>query len=283
MAVGDCPLAIREAGSPGRCHQAGTWSSSTTLTAGTGTRGEQEPRQQHRGHGLVSGTACGGLDPPHTPSWLVLLVGVSALDEHSGCAGHRQAAIAPCFWGLTAMGLRRFPLPRDPPQAGAEPPQQSPPVQPQASLPPRIHAAQLPGAGIWLRAHGSLPGGVHYLPGMFNSWGRKKASSGAGGRCRHPPVPGILTFLSPARWRGWDRAPRLHPPRVLGGGAPELSPPPASVLTELLLTRQPFVRADQQCLSEVLNRIKSWKQTHRHAGPARPSPDPPFPPKSALL
>lgn len=74
------------------------------LTAGSGTRREQEPRQQHRGHGLVSGMGCRVLDPPHTPSRLVLLVGVSALDVHSGCAGHRWAAIAPCFWGLTAMG-----------------------------------------------------------------------------------------------------------------------------------------------------------------------------------
>lgn len=30
MAVGDCPLATPEAGSPGRCHQAGTRSSSIT-------------------------------------------------------------------------------------------------------------------------------------------------------------------------------------------------------------------------------------------------------------
>lgn len=83
MAVGDCPLATPEAGSPGRCHQAGTRSSSITHTAGSGTRGEQEPRQQHRGHGLVSGMGCRVLDPPHTPSRLVLLVGVPALDVHS--------------------------------------------------------------------------------------------------------------------------------------------------------------------------------------------------------
>lgn len=65
-------------------------------------------------------------------------------------------------------------------------------------------------------------------------------------------------------------------------GPPELSPPPGTVLTELLLTRQPFVQADQQRLSEVLNRIKSWKQTGGHAGLARPSPNPPFPAQSSL-
>lgn len=39
----------------------------------------------------------------------------------------------------------------------------------------------------------------------------------------------------------------------------------ATVLTELLLTRQAFVRADQRCLSGVLNRIKSCNQTHTQA------------------
>lgn len=112
------------------------------------------------------------------------------------------------------------PLPRDLPQAGAEPPQQSPPVQPQASLPPRIHAAQLPGEGIWLRAHGSLPGGVRYLPGMFNSWGRKKASSGAGGRCRRPPVHGIPAFQSPEQWWGGTEPPICTHPVCSAEGPP---------------------------------------------------------------
>lgn len=162
--------------------------------------------------GWSLGWAVGGSDPPHTPSWLTLLVGVSALDVCRGCAGHQWAALAPCFWGLTAMGLRHFPVPRGPPQAGADPPQQSPLSNPKHlshCCPPRIHTAQLAGAGIWLRAHSSLPGGVHYLPGMFNSWGRKKASSGVGGAMPpspspwHPlfaahPVPSTVAGLGPS-------------------------------------------------------------------------------------
>lgn len=146
------------------------------------------------------------------------------------------------------------------------------------ALTPSHHAAQLSGAGIWLRARS----GVCYLRGMFNSWGRRKAGSGA------PLLPQPLDFQCPSvpKWvrpllllpsqpdpgwaRGWGRARRADPAAGHPGGAAARGPGTclphslqrATVLTEPLLTRQAFVPAAQRCLSGALNRIKSCNQTH---------------------
>lgn len=132
-------------------------------------------------------------------------------------------------------------------------------------------------------------------PGMFNSWGRKKAGSRGplaapapwlpvshcpkvGAAC--DPRSCCLHTPTPARQRGWGRARRADPAAGHPGGAAARGPGSclphslqrATVLTELLLTRQAFVPAAQRCLSGVLNRIKSCNQTRTHARrSARPS------------
>lgn len=166
-----------------------------------------------------------------------------------------------------------------------------PPAPGSHILPPCNHAAQLSGAGIWLHACS----GVCYLPGMFNSWGRRKAGSRGplaapapwlpvshcpkvGAAC--DPRSCCLHTPTPARQRGWGRARRADPAAGHPGGAAARGPGSclphslqrATVLTELLLTRQAFVPAAQRCLSGVLNRIKSCNQTRTHARrSARPS------------
>lgn len=124
---------------------------------------------------------------------------------------------------------------------------------------------------------------------MFNSWGRRKAGSRGPLSCPSspmpsnlpvlqsgchsgPPAPACLPIPTPARQWGWGRARGANPATGHPSGAAARGPRSclpcsrqrATVLTELLLTRQAFVRADQRCLSGVLNRIKSCNQTHTH-------------------
>lgn len=127
--------------------------------------------------------------------------------------------------------------------------------------------------------------GVCYLPGMFNSWGRREAGSRGPLAAPAPwlPVsqcpkvgagsdPCSCCLHSPTRagQRGRGRARRADPAAGHPGGAAARGPGSclphslqrATVLTEPLLTRQAFVPAAQRCLSGVLNRIKSCNQTH---------------------
>lgn len=98
--------------------------------------------------------------------------------------------------------------------------------------------------------------------------------------CRLRPLLLLPSRPTLARQRGRGRARRADPAAGHPGGAAARGPGSclphslqrATVLTELLLTRQAFVPAAQRCLSGALNRIKSCSQTHTHAGrSARPS------------
>lgn len=105
------------------------------LAAGARTRGERELRQQHGGHGLVSGLGCGGLGPSPHPE----LADAAGGGVSTGCVQWLcrtpTGCVSPLLLGAHCDGAQTFPRTKGSPPSWGRSPAAEPPVQPQASLP----------------------------------------------------------------------------------------------------------------------------------------------------